>query len=61
MLLPAGNLSMAPPSGNYPSCIGNYPAANLVEQTKEICQGYRAAQYQVGGNVGIILKQFPYP
>ncbi len=45
-----------------PGCpSGNYPAANLVEQTEAICQVYRAAQYQVGGNIGITLKQFPYP
>ncbi|MCE9620189.1 MAG: hypothetical protein K8R92_09805 [Planctomycetes bacterium] len=48
-------------SRDQPGCTGSYPAANLVEQTKEICQVYRAAQYQTGGNVGIILKQFPYP
>ena len=44
-----------------PGCSGNYPPASLVQQSLSICQVLRNYNYQIGGNVGITLKTFPYP
>lgn len=44
-----------------PGCNGNYPPASLVQQSLSICQVLRNCNYQIGGNVGITLKKFPYP
>lgn len=45
-----------------PGCTtASYPPASQVVQTLPICQVMRNYQYQNGGNVGITLKQFPFP
>lgn len=44
-----------------PGCSGKYPPASLVQQSLNICQVLRNYNYQIGGNVGITLKKFPYP
>lgn len=48
-------------SRSTPGCTATYPAANLVQQSKPVCQVMRSAQYQTGGTVAIKLKSFPYP
>lgn len=44
-----------------PGCSGKYPPASLVQQSLSICQVLRNCNYQIGGNVGLTLKKFPYP
>lgn len=45
-----------------PGCSqASYPPASKVQQSLTICQVQRYYAYQIGGNVGITLKQFPFP